>query len=70
MNKKQAIAILIIVLAIFLSLVSLFFNMVFLKADNIDLSSQKDNVTLGYGTIQLQIEPQQGALDDKAKLQG
>jgi len=65
MNKKQALAILLIIVAIFFSLTSLFFSWTLLKAEKIDSSfgdpqNLEENVTESYGTIQLIIEPQGG----------
>jgi hypothetical protein len=63
MNRKQALAIILIVIAIFFSLTSLLFSLTLLKADTSGPQTIEDNVSLGYGVIQLTIEPQGGRGD-------
>jgi hypothetical protein len=60
MNKRQALAILLIVLAIIFSLTSLLLNLTLLRADTSGSQTIEKNVSASYGTIQLNIEPQEG----------
>jgi len=60
MNKKQILAILLIIIAIFFSFTSLIFNLALSRAEALESQTVEENATLGYGTIQLIVEPQKG----------
>lgn len=60
MNKRQTLAIILVVIAIFFSLTSIAFNFALTRAENFQSGTVEKNVSLGHGTIQITIEPQEG----------
>jgi hypothetical protein len=60
MNKRQMLAILLIIIAIFFSFTSIIFNLALLRADTSGSQTIEQNGTEAYGTIQLIIEQPEG----------